>query len=68
MKDQIMSKLLNPREAVAWQREHQGRVIFGLDSLYAIARQGTVPVVKVGNHKIFFPVSSLEKLLAGNAA
>jgi hypothetical protein len=64
-KGQTMTKLYSPRESVKWQKDHQGRVIFGLDSMYAIARAGKIPVVRVGNHKIFFPESSLEKLMSG---
>jgi hypothetical protein len=62
-----MAKLYSPRESVQWQKERQGRVIFGLDLMYAIAREGRVPVVRVGNHKIFFPELSLEKLMSGEA-
>jgi hypothetical protein len=60
-----MSNLLNARESVAWQKEKFGRVIFGIDSLYAVARTSKIPVVRVGEKKIFFPVSSLEKLMSG---
>ena len=60
-----MTKLYSPRESVQWQKTHQGRVIFGLDSMYAIARTNKVPVVRVGNHKIYFPESSLERLMSG---
>jgi hypothetical protein len=60
-----MTKLYSPRESVQWQKDRQGRVIFGLDLMYAIAREGKIPVVRVGEKKIFFPVSSLEKLMSG---
>lgn len=63
-----MSDLLNARESVLWQREKFGRVIFGIDSLYAVARTGKIPVVRVGEKKLFFPISSLEKLLSGEVS
>ena len=62
-----MSKLFSAREALEWQKQRQGRVIFGLEMMYAIAREGKVPVVWVGSRKLFFPETSLEKLLSGQA-
>jgi hypothetical protein len=63
-----MSGLYSAREALKWQKARFGRVIFGIDSLYAIARNKSVPVVWVGTKKMFFPESSLEKLMAGEVA
>ena len=63
-----MSNLFNAREALQWQISKFGRVIFGIDSLYAVARTGKVPVVRVGEKKIFFPESSLERLMSGEVS
>jgi hypothetical protein len=60
-----MNKLLNVVEAMEYQKSNHGRVIFGRDALYALAHTKAVPVVNVGGRKIFFPISSIERILSG---
>jgi hypothetical protein len=60
-----MSKLLNVGEAIEYQKSNHGRVIYGRDALYALAHAKAVPVVNVGGRKIFFPTSSIDRILSG---
>lgn len=60
-----MSDLLNIGESIEYQKTQFGRVVFGRDALYALAHTNAVPVVRVGERKIFFPKASLDRVLSG---
>ena len=54
------------RQAVTHQRETLGYVLYGEDSLYAMARRGGVKgIIRVGARKTFFTRDLLERLLSG---
>ena len=59
-------RVMTVAEAIQYQKEVWGRVVFGRDALYAIARTKTVPVVRVGKGRMYFPRTSIEALLNGN--
>lgn len=59
-------QLLNAREAVEYQAERFGRVCFGRDALYALVRQGKVPVVRNGSQRLWFPRNAIDQLLEGS--
>ena len=60
-----MNSLLNIVESLDYQKSQFGRIILGRDALYALARTNIVPVVRVGERKIFFPKTSLDKVFSG---
>lgn len=60
--------ILTIPEALRYQKELYGRIVFGRDALYAVARAGRVPVVRVGQHRILFPRTSIDLLLSGRQA
>lgn len=60
-----MKKLLTVPEALAYQKEHYGYVAYSRDALYALAKAGTVPVVRPGKRHLYFPISTIERLMSG---
>lgn len=61
----MQKKVFTVAEAIEYQKQEYGRVVYGRDALYAIARQPIVPIIRVGKGRIFFPRSSLDILLNG---
>ena len=57
--------IMTVSEAIGYQRDVYGRVVFGRDALYAVARAGRVPVVRVGQHRLLFPRTTIDRLLSG---
>lgn len=53
------------KEAVAHQRSTLGRVLFGEDALYSLARRGVRGTIRVGQKKIFLTRELIERLLSG---
>lgn len=61
----MQKKVFTVAEAIEYQKQEYGRVVYGRDALYAIARQPIVRIIRVGKGRIFFPRSSLDILLNG---
>lgn len=61
----MQKRVFTVAEAIQFQKQEWGKVVFGRDALYAIARRRTVPVIRVGKGRLFFPRTSLEMLLNG---
>jgi|GEM_PF-4885734 len=54
------------RQAVTHQRETLGYVVYGEDSLYAMARRGGIKgIIRVGAKRTLLTRDFLERLLAG---
>lgn len=61
----MQKKVFTVAEAIEYQKQEYGRVVYGRDALYAIAQQPIVRIIRVGKRRIFFPRSSLDILLNG---
>lgn len=61
----LLPCIMTVPEAISYQRDVYGRVVFGRDALYAVARAGRVPVVRVGQHRLLFPKATIDRLLSG---
>lgn len=60
-------KVLTIPDAIQYQQDEYGRVVYGRDSLYSLARSGRVPVIRNGARKLLFPVSTIDKLMQGSS-
>lgn len=60
-----MTELLTIKQAIELQRNRYGRVVYGRDYLYRVARSGLVPVVCNGRRRILFPQTTIDQMLSG---
>lgn len=58
-------KMLSVQDAVQYQRDEYGRVVYGRDALRAAVRGNLLPVVRVGVRRVYIPASALDRLLQG---
>ncbi|MBB6016934.1 hypothetical protein HNQ04_002192 [Deinococcus radiopugnans ATCC 19172] len=63
-----MKRLLTVPEVLTYQKEHYGYIAYSRDALYALARAGTVPVVRPGKRHLYFPVSTIDRMMSGQMA
>ena len=61
-------QVLSVQEAINYQRDMYGRVAYGRDFLYRLAKSGTVPVIWVGKRKLLIPISTIDTLMRGHQA
>ncbi len=60
--------LITVTQALAYQAEQYGRVVYGRDALYAAARDGRLPVVRHGARRLYIPLKDLQALLRVQAS
>ena len=60
-----MSGLISVSEALDYQREKIGKVVFGRDLLYSLVRNKRISTVRPGKRKILIPTVMIDKLLSG---
>lgn len=60
-----MIALLSVKEAIEYQQHAYGRVVFGRDYLYRVAKSGLVPVVCNGRRRYLFPKATIDQMMTG---
>lgn len=61
-----MEKLiLTVQEALAYQKLTYGRVVFGRDALYKMAKLDQIKTIKYGSRKLLIPAKTIDELMEG---
>lgn len=61
----MQKSILTVQEALVYQKSTYGRVVFGRDALYKMAKLDQIKTIKYGKRKLLIPTKTIDNLMEG---